>query len=217
MQAHPKWDGKSKSLPLKHIQTLGPCAHTPCPLAMCTSPDGAPPPQPSLQAWRGITQQREDRESEPQSRSPPSRPQRRSSICSCGAQSPSGHPKRWVIPGCHCLAWCPREWRRSGSPSQPSGAHCLLLSPKAHESWSLQGPEPGILHVLQREGPLLVRERQVITVSQRPKLKTQESCHKHWSSLGDGVASGSFFYTLLCIVWFFFLMLNTSILLSEFT
>lgn len=29
--------------------------------------------------------------------------------------------------------------------------------------------------------------------SQRPRLKTHESLHKHWSSPSDGVASGSYF------------------------
>lgn len=33
--------------------------------------------------------------------------------------------------------------------------------------------------------------------SQRPRLKTHESLHKHWSSPSDGAASGSYFLSFM--------------------
>lgn len=68
----------------------------------CISPNGGPAL--GFLAWRGLTTEREVRKSKLLPGFPPSRPQRRSGACTCGAQSPRSHSGRRLRPECRCLA-----------------------------------------------------------------------------------------------------------------
>lgn len=149
----------------------------------------------------GITRQREARKSKPQSASPSSRLQRRSSICSGGPRAQAaalrGGLTTWVPLPRMMSSGMAYIWFSISTFWSPLSVTLTLSTRKLVPPRSKAKNSPCST---ERGGPLLVGEAQ-IQLLQRPKLKV----HKHRSALRDRVASRSYFFLhtfMHCLILF---------------